>query len=215
MFIICVECFHPTVVYTKAMPKLWNETIEVHRREVREAVLDAAAALVAAHGPRAVTMSQIAEHAGIGRATLYKYFAGVEAILSAWHERQIKAHLDHLAQVRDQVDGARERLAAVLEAYAFVTRESREHHDTELADLFHRGEEITRAQHQLHHMIRDLLAEAAVTGDVRGDVSPEELTSYCLHALAGASSLPSKAAVQRLVEVTLAGLRPASNPGQS
>jgi AcrR family transcriptional regulator len=197
------------------MPKLWNETIEVHRREVREAVLDAAAALVAVHGPRAVTMSQIAEHAGIGRATLYKYFTGVEAILSAWHERQIKAHLDHLVQVRDQVSDTRERLAAVLEAFAFVTRESREHHDAEWADVFHHSEEITRAQHQLHHMIRDLLVEAAQAGEVREDVSPEELTRYCLHALAGASSLPSKAAVQRLVDLTLAGLRPAINPGQS
>jgi hypothetical protein len=57
-------------------------------------------------------------------------------------------------------------------------------------------------------MIRDLLTEAAKTGDVRDDVAPEELASYCLHALTAASSLPSKAAVRRLVAVTLAGLRP-------
>ena len=35
-----------------------------------------------------------------------------------------------------------------------------------------------------------------------------ELASYCLHALAAASSLPSAAAIRRLVTVTLAGLRP-------
>ena len=35
----------------------------------------------------------------------------------------------------------------------------------------------------------------------------DELASYCLHALTAASSLPSKAAVRRLVKVTLAGLR--------
>src|SRR5215212_6500884 len=40
------------------------------------------------------------------------------------------------------------------------------------------------------------------------DVAPDELASYCLHALAAASSLPSKAAVRRLVTVTVAGLRP-------
>ena len=57
-------------------------------------------------------------------------------------------------------------------------------------------------------MIKDLLIETAETGDVRGDVAPEELASYCLHALTAASSLPSKAAVRRLVSVTLAGLRP-------
>jgi hypothetical protein len=34
------------------------------------------------------------------------------------------------------------------------------------------------------------------------------LASYCLHALGAAGSLPSKAAVHRLVTVTLAGLQP-------
>ncbi len=57
-------------------------------------------------------------------------------------------------------------------------------------------------------MIKDLLSEAAETGDIRDDVAPKELASYCLHALAAAGSLPSKAAVRRLVRVTLAGLRP-------
>ena len=67
---------------------------------------------------------------------------------------------------------------------------------------------VTAAQEQVHDMIKDLLIEAAETGDVRDDVAPEELAIYCLHALAAASSLPSKAAVRRLVTVTLAGLRP-------
>jgi transcriptional regulator SbtR-like protein len=56
-------------------------------------------------------------------------------------------------------------------------------------------------------MIRDLLTEAAETGDLRDDVAPGELASYCLYALTAASSLQSKAAVRRLVPVTLAGLR--------
>lgn len=57
-------------------------------------------------------------------------------------------------------------------------------------------------------MIRDLLTEGAATGDLREDVPPDELASYCLHALAAASGLPTKAAVRRLVAVTLAGMRP-------
>jgi hypothetical protein len=47
-------------------------------------------------------------------------------------------------------------------------------------------------------MIRDLLAAGAKTGSIRDDVAPDELASYCLHALTAASSLPSKAAVRRL-----------------
>jgi AcrR family transcriptional regulator len=190
------------------MPKLWTETIAAHRREVRDAILDTAAALVAEQGLRSVTMSQIAEKTGIGRATLYKYFPDVEAILSAWHERQITGHLEYLAEVRDQAGDPGQRLEAVLEAYALISHESQGHHDTELAAFLHRDAQIPRAQQQLRQMIRDMLTEGGETGDLRDDVPAEELASYCLHSLAAARSLPSKAAVRRLVAVTLAGLRP-------
>jgi AcrR family transcriptional regulator len=190
------------------VPKLWNDTIEAHRREVRDAILDATAGLVADNGLLSVTMSQIAEQTGIGRATLYKYFADVEAILLAWHERQITNHLEYLAEVRDQAGDAAERLEAVLEAYAFISHESHGHHDSELAALLHRNEQVARAQQQVHDMLRELLSESARAGDVRDDVTPDELARYCLYALTAASNLPSKAAVQRLVAVTLAGLRP-------
>jgi AcrR family transcriptional regulator len=195
------------------VPKLWNETIEAHRREVREAILDTTAALVAEYGLLSVTMSQIAEKTGIGRATLYKYFSDVEAILLAWHERQIGGHLEHLAEVRDQPGDAGKRLEAVLEAYALFHRERihhhhYEHHGTELAAFLHQDEQVARAQQQLNDMIRDLLTEAAQAGNVRDDVASDELATYCLHALTAASNLPSKTAVRRLVTVALAGLRP-------
>jgi AcrR family transcriptional regulator len=195
-----------------AVPKLWNETIEAHRMQVREAILSTTAALVAAHGLRSVTMSQIAEETGIGRATLYKYFKDVEAILLAWHERQITGHLEQLAEIRDQAGDPSERLEAVLEAYALISHETRGHHDTELAAFLHRDEHLARARQHLVEMIRDLLAEGARAGDIRDDVAPDELASYCLHALAAAGSLPSTTAVRRLVTVTLAGLQPPRPP---
>ena len=193
--------------YTETVPKLWNDTIVAHRRAVRDATLDTTAALVAEHGLRSVTMSQIAEETGIGRATLYKYFSDVEAILVAWHERHVDAHLEHFAEIRKQAGSARERLAAVLEAYALI---SHEHHDTELATFLHRGQHVARAQQHLSDFMRDLIAEGAHAGELRDDVAPQELASYCLHALTAAGGLPSKAAVRRLVRVTLAGLTGAS-----
>jgi AcrR family transcriptional regulator len=187
------------------MPKLWNGTIAAHRRAVRDATLDATAALVAEHGLAAVTMSRIAEVTGIARATLYKYFSDVQSILVAWHERQVSAHLAQLAEVRGRDGGAATRLEAVLESFALM---SHQHHRSELAALLHGGAHVARAQKELTRFIRDLLAEGAKSGELRDDVSPDELASYCLHALTAASSLPTKAAVRRLVGVTLAGLRP-------
>jgi AcrR family transcriptional regulator len=186
------------------VPKLWSTTIASHRREVRDAITDAAASLVASRGLRGITMSEIAETTGIGRATLYKYFPSVEAILVAWHEQQLAVHLQHMAGLRDAGGDAVARLENVLEAYALIQHE---HRSTQLAALLHRGEHVVRAQQQLTGLIRDLLQEARQAGDVRDDVPSEELAAYCLHALAAASDLASKAAVRRLVAVTLAGVR--------
>jgi AcrR family transcriptional regulator len=194
-------------VYHASVPKLWTETIEAHRRAVRDATLDAAAALVAKHGLTSVTMSRIAEETGIGRATLYKYFSDVDEILVAWHDRQVDSHLERLAAVRDRAGDPGRRLEAVLETYALIHYKLRVAHGTEIAPLLHRQEHIARAQQQLNDFVRDLLAEGAAARDIRDDVTPDELARYCLHALAAASNLPSEDAVRRLVSVTLAGLR--------
>jgi AcrR family transcriptional regulator len=188
------------------VPRLWTETIETHRREVRDAILDTTAALVAEHGPWQVTMSQIATRTGIGRATLYKYFPDVESILLAWHERHVTGHLEQLARLADGPGSAGERLEAVLGAYAHIIYQRPR--GTEVAALVHRGEHLARMQRRLAGLFRDLMAGAARVGQVRGDVPPAELARYCVHALTAAGELKSEAAVSRLVAVTLAGLRP-------
>src|SRR5882724_4265205 len=102
------------IMYSRRVPKLWTETIEEHRRAVHDATLDTTAALVHEHGLAAVTMSQIAVAAGIGRATLYKYFPDVEAILVAFaliqhqhHDTELPVALlhrgEHVARARRQL----------------------------------------------------------------------------------------------------------------
>jgi AcrR family transcriptional regulator len=187
------------------LPKLWDETIDAHRRAVRAATIETTAALVEQHGVRSVTMSQIAQKTGIGRATLYKYFADVDEILAAWHEEQVERHLAHLGELRHRPGNAGERLEAVLETYALIQREQG---DSVVASFLHRGPHVARAQRHLRQFVRDLVEEAAREDTVRSDVAPEELAGYCLNALSAARELPSKAAVRRLVGVVLSGLCP-------
>lgn len=187
------------------MPKLWTDSIAAHRQAVRDATLDATASLVAREGLRAVTMAQVAEAAGIGRATLYKYFPDLDAILVAWHERQVATHLEHFAKVRQGTGSPRDRLESALATYAGIQHE---HHGSELAALLHRGEHVQRAEQHLHGLLAELLSQAASEGTVRSDVPPEELATYCLRSLSAASALPSTAATERLVQVTLSGLEP-------
>jgi AcrR family transcriptional regulator len=199
------------MLYAQRVPKLWSETIQAHRHEVREAILDTTWGLVAAHGMPSVTMSQIAKEVGIGRATLYKYFSDVESILTAWHQRHIADHLERLAEIGSRHGTPLDRLEAVLKGFALICHDN----DSVAADLdalLHRDPSIARARQQLVDLIRDLLVEVEATGWLRDDVAPDELASYCFHALSAAEDLPSRAASLRLVTVTLAGLRPPSAP---
>ena len=191
------------------MPKLWDETVDTHRRAVRAATVEATAELVHEHGLRAVTMSQIAKRAGIGRATLYKYFSDMNAILVAWHEQQVTLHLEQLTSIKDGPGDADSRLRDVVARFAEITRSSRSPHAFDLPDL-HEHAHAVAAQQRLRELLVELIAEAVQSGSVRDDVAPAELAEYCRHALAAAPDLPTDDAVHRLVAVVLAGL---SAPG--
>ncbi|WP_410598295.1 TetR/AcrR family transcriptional regulator [Amycolatopsis sp. lyj-90] len=184
--------------------KLWDQSVSDHRKAVVEATLDSTAALVAQHGLSAITMSLIAKETGIGRATLYRHFPDVNAILTAWHAREMARNLEQMAAAGRGAGAADKRLAAVLEKYATI---SFEHHRTELAALLHQGEHAVRASKELTDFLSDLIAEGAGSGSLRDDVPSGELALFCVHSLAAAGVLKSAAAVRRLVRVTLAGLR--------
>ncbi|MBT2538456.1 TetR/AcrR family transcriptional regulator [Arthrobacter sp. ISL-69] len=189
------------------MPKLWNDTIETHRDAVRQALLDAAAEIVARHGIAGVTMSAIAQRAGIGRATLYKYFPDVESILLAWHERQIEAHLTELTRIRDRTEGVQQQLEAVLHAYAFLSGSGHDQGDAEAARL-HQGRHVGPARKSLQVFLAGLIQAGSEADVFRADVAPEELAAFCLCALEASAGLTSPEAVQRLVQVTLDALNP-------
>jgi AcrR family transcriptional regulator len=199
---------HPTTlcIIPRGLPKLWEDTIQSHREAVHRAALDAVAALVSERGLRGVTMSAIAARTGIGRATLYRYFPDVDAVLAAWHERQVSAHVERLAHLKAECGTALERLEAVLGAYA---RMQHEQPQDELAVALHAGSHVEHARHRLENVVSELITEAAEVGAVRRDVGADELARYCLHALAAAAGARSSAELQRLVGVTMSGLRAA------
>ena len=185
------------------MPRLWSDSIASHRREVTGAVLDATGRLVAEYGVAAVTMGQIAEAAGIGRATLYKYFPSIEAILAAWHRREVAGHLNALRAVRDRHAGHADALEAILAEYGRIVRESR----PARAPVLHADEHVVHARAHLLDLVAEALKEGVAAGTVRQDVAASELAAFCLHAMDAAAELPSAAAVTRVLRVTLGAVR--------
>jgi AcrR family transcriptional regulator len=199
------------------MPKLWNDTVQEHRTSVREAVLDTVAQLVSTGGVPAVSMTKVAEGAGISRVTLYKYFPDVEALLAAWHERQVKQHLGHLHHVRTHLqrggDGQSPVVAvrAVLEAYALMLQKTSVN---ESPAFLHSSSHVGHAQEHLQNflsaMIDDAKPPASGNPDsfpvIRSDMASGVLASFALHAVNAAAAAPTPEAARALVDVIVDGM---------
>lgn len=190
------------------MPKLWTDTLDSHRHEVRDAILNATAALCAESGPLGVTMVRVAETTGIGRATLYKYFPDVASILVAWHQREVGHHLENLRAVGRAAPDPFSALTTVLESYAEIRYQ---HHAGHLDAVVGGDGRLHEGHDDLHGYVTGLVAAAAEQGSIRHDVAAIELATFCLSALDGVGRLRSKAAAKRLVGLTLDGLASRSN----
>jgi AcrR family transcriptional regulator len=188
------------------VPKLWEESIDAHRRSVRDAIMEAAWRLARERGPLSLTMSQVAEEAGIGRATLYKYFPDVESILVARHTRHVEEHLRALEELRASPEPPDARLEAVARAYAAICFHRGRHASADLRGLVHHGPEAMDAERRLDAVFADLITEAAAEGLVRTDLEPDDLAAYCRHALESAGLALDIDGALRLARVVLDGL---------
>jgi AcrR family transcriptional regulator len=191
------------------VPKLWEASVDAHRDAVREAVLDAAWQLAAERGIRGVTMSQVAAEAGVGRATLYRYYPDVEAILTAAHERHVEHHLAHLTTLAASAGAATgdalARLEAVLGAFATICFE-RGRGGEVLGALVHTAAATRGAEDRVVALVTDMVAEAAQAGAVDAQTPPVELARFAVHALMAASEAADEAGVERVVRSCLRGL---------
>jgi AcrR family transcriptional regulator len=185
------------------MPRLWDQTIEGHRSAVVEAIADKAAELAIAEGLTGLSMSRIAAEAGIGRATLYKYFSDVESILAVWHQRQVSAHLAQLAELRARAPSPLAGLEAILLAYAGQARQG---HDHALSAALHAMPHMEHAHRALNEFVAVVAAEAVAAGELDAAASPGELARFALAAVSAGGRDATKSAVRRLVCMILRGM---------
>ena len=185
------------------MPRLWADTMDTHRRQVNDAIRDATAELIAEHGPLSVAMSAIAERAGIGRATLYKYFPDVGSILVAWHNRDFAEHLHRLKALSESDDVTLEDLGE------FVRAQRRHHPHRQSSDvlgaLAHtlagaEGVMEMTIEPEIVAVLTGLLTGLARRRQVRRDHDPEVLAQCLLHAVHAPGSLDDRAVSQLLID---------------
>lgn len=96
----------------------------VENRDIRTRIVDAVASLAATTGLRKLSMDEVARNAGVGRATLYNYFPGRDALIAAAVESQLAVFFAEVAAVRDRYESQDDQL---IHGFAHAYRLLREH----------------------------------------------------------------------------------------
>lgn len=193
--------------YSRWVPKLWKDTVEEHRRDVRAAIFETAWDLARERGVRGVTMGEVAERAGIARATLYKYFSGVDELLIAAHAQHVAEHLAQLEAAWAAAASPGAGLHDMLSLYARICFHRGQAATPDLHGLVHEGAQHGQHKSELQALFSRAVRAAQDSGQVRSDISATELATFSVSALESAGEVRARKAVERLIGLVVEALR--------
>jgi AcrR family transcriptional regulator len=151
----------------------------------REAARQALLSLLAEAPVHRIAMRDAARSAGVGLATLYKYFGGKEAMVTAVLEPDLEALVERLSEASRNAVGVKARFKAVLDAsFAFVR-------DQELAaravilnlPAGVWSDDETEWPARRRAVLTHIFKNGRHDGSVRSDVEPDELAELVFGAL--------------------------------
>jgi AcrR family transcriptional regulator len=184
------------------------ETIRRPRADAirnRERVLEAAKAVFSAGGPDA-SLEAVARRAGVGIGTLYRHFPTRESLFEAVYRREVQQLTELAEQLKSEpspVDALRRWLRSNVEFVA-----TKKGMLAALALTVHGSSELyAHTFDRLTKAVGALLDRAVAAGEIRADISPEDL----LRALIGMCYMHDQPgwqnSVLRLLDVFVDGLR--------
>ncbi len=171
----------------------------------RERVLEAAKAVFSAGGAEA-SLEAVARAAGVGIGTLYRHFPTREALFEAVYRREVQQLADQAEQLKREAEPTEALRQWMRSIVRFVA--TKKGMSAALALVAYKNSELlSYSFDRLTRAVGGLLDRAMATGEIRDDVSPEDL----IRTLVGMCYLHDQPGWQinvlRLVDVFVDGLR--------
>jgi AcrR family transcriptional regulator len=171
----------------------------------RERVLEAAKVVFSAGGADA-SLEAVARAAGVGIGTLYRHFPTREALFEAVYRREVQQLADLAEQLKQEAQPIEALRRWMRSNVKFVA--TKKGMSAALALVTYKNPELNSfAYDRLTRAVGGLLDRAVAAGEIRDDISPEDL----LRALVGMCYMNDQpgwqAGVLRLVDVFVDGLR--------
>jgi AcrR family transcriptional regulator len=168
--------------------------------DVHDAILDAASILYRRYGYRKTTMEDIAEEAGISRATIYLYFHGKDEIALAWGDRIAEQRRAALVTIARMALSPRERLIRMMIGRVVYSFEYGRDYSESIDEAFRALRPALLAHRDTYHeneahVFADVIREGIASGDCA--VEDADLAASIL-VLATNSLLPYSLSVRQL-----------------
>jgi AcrR family transcriptional regulator len=180
----------------------------------RQAILDAAGALLIERGMPGFTMEAVAARAGVSKATLYKWWPSRSAVaIDGFFARvQESIAVPTAASTEEallfQVDGLRAVFADTACGPLMRALAAQAQTDPEVRDAL-RQRWMAPRRAAIVKVLRDGIAAGEIRSDIDVAVAVDQLFAPLYHRLIFGHEPLSKVLARRLVRQTLAGLRPA------
>jgi AcrR family transcriptional regulator len=171
----------------------------------RERVLEAAKAVFSAGGPDA-SLEAVAKTAGVGIGTLYRHFPTREALFEAVYRREVQQLADLAVQLKDEADPVKSLRYWMRCNVEFVATKKGMAAALALA-TYKNPELFSHSSTQMTKAVRELLDRAIAAGQIRDDISPEDLIRALVGMCYKYDEPGWQASVLRLVDVFVDGLR--------
>ena len=188
---------------------LWHSSLSEHKTRQSEHIVHAALTVAGDVGTTALSMSAIAEAAGISRQTLYKYFADVEAVLKAAAERVGRMDEHFVEIVTSESDSFRQ-----LEIFVNIMLEAaREGHPSsammEAALPLHARRALEAHAGRVEELVIEIMRRGRGDGSFRSDLEPDIDGRIVYRTVVGSQDLASRAGndLPRLISHTVSAVR--------
>jgi AcrR family transcriptional regulator len=176
------------------------------RRSTDDRIIEAALALIARDGFGAVTMSGVAETAGIARQTLYNHYPSVDGIVVEAIRRHNAESIRLLESSLSVVDDPAAKLEHLVRHV--VTIGVHANHAPGIEHGLSADARATLGEYHdaLDRLIRAILEHGLQSGVFRGDLSPDLDTTLVRHMLDGLAGEAGRAPAEA-ASIAAAGIR--------
>ncbi len=169
-------------------------------------IIHASVTLISEYGLGGVTMSQVADAAGVARQTLYNHYADIDTIVAAMIEQHNRESIDLLEGSLQIAESPIDKLEQMVRHFASIGANS--HHAIDLSDAL--AAELRNSLGEYRDLVEEhisaIIEEGQHVGDFRADLFPSIDAVLVRALLDGVHDLASRSPDQA-AQIATAGTR--------